>query len=393
MGEAWSDWYAKDFLVRRRPRERRPRHDGEIDMGEYTDGVPTSTRFAARRSTARSAPATRRLPRRRSSTGDPAATRYGDFGHVVRSGASRGARRRRDLGPDAVGPAHAPVEVPRRVGSDVAELVTDGMRLSPPEPSFLDMRNAILAADRRTRHRRRQPRPDLDRVRGRGMGFFASAADGSDTAPAEDFAAAAGPDGPKGTIAGTVTDADTGLPIAGVAGRASPATPRDPAFAGLPAPRRRTRTAATRSPTVPRGHLPEARVPAGGRLRPGQLNRNVVVPAGGDRASATPRCAATGRRVAAAPTVSAQRRHGRRLRLRPLGLIDQTLGRRLVAVQPGQSRPPRARTPAPDPFAVIELPETIDRRRTSPMDPGNTCGDDGTADDEGLHASRPRPTA
>ena len=34
------------------------------------------------------------------------------------------------------------------VGRDVAQkLITEGMRMAPPEPSFLDMRNAILAAD------------------------------------------------------------------------------------------------------------------------------------------------------------------------------------------------------------------------------------------------------
>ena len=34
------------------------------------------------------------------------------------------------------------------IGSaDARRLITQGMRLSPPEPSFLDMRNAILQAD------------------------------------------------------------------------------------------------------------------------------------------------------------------------------------------------------------------------------------------------------
>ena len=36
-----------------------------------------------------------------------------------------------------------------RVGRRARALITQGMRLSPPEPSFLDMRNAILQADAR----------------------------------------------------------------------------------------------------------------------------------------------------------------------------------------------------------------------------------------------------
>ena len=58
--------------------------------------------------------------------------------------------------------------------SDVAEiLVSDGMRVSPPEPSMLDMRNSILAADAAdfggALH-------DLvwDVFRKRGMGYFAA---------------------------------------------------------------------------------------------------------------------------------------------------------------------------------------------------------------------------
>ena len=60
-----------------------------------------------------------------------------------------------------------------------------GMRLAPPEPSMLDMRNAILQADTAnggTRH-------DLlwAAFAARGMGFYATAFDGADVKPAEDF--------------------------------------------------------------------------------------------------------------------------------------------------------------------------------------------------------------
>jgi hypothetical protein len=100
--------------------------------------------------------------------------------------------------------------------SDIAEiLISDGMRFSPPEPSMLDMRNAILTADQAdfggAAH-------DLvwDVFRKRGMGYFAAAADGSDITPAEDFSSPPPPNGPTGTVTGVVTDADTGLPRAGL---------------------------------------------------------------------------------------------------------------------------------------------------------------------------------
>ena len=60
------------------------------------------------------------------------------------------------------------------------------MRLSPPEPSFLDMRNAILAADQGLNGGANE---DLiwTVFADRGMGFFASVDDSSDTAPFENF--------------------------------------------------------------------------------------------------------------------------------------------------------------------------------------------------------------
>ena len=38
MGEAWSDWYAKDFLARQGLELDDPATDGEVYMGEYSDG-------------------------------------------------------------------------------------------------------------------------------------------------------------------------------------------------------------------------------------------------------------------------------------------------------------------------------------------------------------------
>ena len=79
----------------------------------------------------------------------------------------------------------------RRSAPSVAEkLVTDGMRLSPPEPSMLDMRNAILAAEQANGGGLNDEVWEVFRVR--GMGYYAAAADGSDTQPVEDFSAPLG---------------------------------------------------------------------------------------------------------------------------------------------------------------------------------------------------------
>src|ERR1700712_3239359 len=90
------------------------------------------------------------------------------------------------------------------------------MEPPPADPSYLDMRNAILMADRVVAGGRDQH--DIWKVfANRGMGFFAAVADGSDTAPVEDFSMPPAPGAPKGSIAGTVTNQDTGQPAAGVA--------------------------------------------------------------------------------------------------------------------------------------------------------------------------------
>jgi hypothetical protein len=88
-----------------------------------------------------------------------------------------------------------------------ARLVTDAMPLSAPDPSFLDMRDAILAAD-------------LDRYHGdnsdtvwtvfahRGAGSSASTATGDDTQPQPGFDHAS--DARNGFLVGTVVNSSTG---------------------------------------------------------------------------------------------------------------------------------------------------------------------------------------
>ena len=154
MGEAWGDWYASDLQVRDGLKTDTATA-GEIDIGDYTE-----LDDHALRSQAADCPVGRLrgdLPRHPDGRhGRIHARRLRQ--HLLRR--PGGPRRRRALVRDAVGPAPG-ARQPTSAASDTAEtLVTDGMRLSPPEPSMLDMRNAILSADQ-DELRRRQRGPDL----------------------------------------------------------------------------------------------------------------------------------------------------------------------------------------------------------------------------------------
>ena len=194
MGEAWSDWYAEDLLVREGLEtddpdlERRHRHRRAVRRG------PPRHALRPRRSTARSAraPPTPRRPAPAARSPAPAATRSATSATSPRR--PRGPRRRRDLGPDAVGPAPALVGAlgSDTAGSDAAE-AADHRRHAP-----------LAARAEHARHAQRDP-AGRHRVNGgdlhdliwaafahRGMGFYATAFDGNDVEPAEDFNAAAG---------------------------------------------------------------------------------------------------------------------------------------------------------------------------------------------------------
>ena len=92
-------------------------------------------------------------------------------------------------------------------------LVTNGLRLVPPNPSFLDMRNAILLADIQANGGDRGLIWSV--FAGRGMGYAASTVDTDDVHPLQDFTTPPGGSTPVGSLAGVVRDQDTGAPLAG----------------------------------------------------------------------------------------------------------------------------------------------------------------------------------
>jgi extracellular elastinolytic metalloproteinase len=214
MGEAWSDWYALDYLATESDGSlvtgganliTDSATDGEIDMGAYTDASPNQLRTQPLDCPVpASAPA---CPRTGSALTGAGGYTYGQFGKVVSGGP--------EVHADGEIWGETLWDLRTALGSAVAEeLITDAMRISPPEPSFLDMRNAIVAAD--TNASGGANRAVIwDVFAHRGMGFFAGTINGDDTAPIEDVSMPPS-GGATGTIGGRVTDADTGQPVSGI---------------------------------------------------------------------------------------------------------------------------------------------------------------------------------
>jgi extracellular elastinolytic metalloproteinase len=195
MGEGWSDWYAKDFLVDRFPALDSAAVDGDVHMGTYTDATPNSIRSQGLD-----------CPVGAPSAACPAGGyTYGDFGKIFTEP---------EVHYDGEIWAETLWDLRKAVGSssEAERLITQGMRLSPPEPSFLDARNAILAADTAAGGAFQTKLWTV--FAARGMGYYASTTGAEDTAPVEDFSPPPAPGEPRGTIAGRITDAE-GAPLAG----------------------------------------------------------------------------------------------------------------------------------------------------------------------------------
>ena len=222
------------------------------------------------------------------------------------------------------------------------------MRLSPPEPSMLDMRNAILAADQ----------IDFGGALHDARSGTSSASAGWATSPRpstaatprriEDFTRAAGARRPdRARSPASSPTRDTGLPLRGRArrprrphdrpGRSASSWPTTTGADGRYDDRRRAGR-----------HLPEARLPAASAGYDPVVARDVAVDDRRRRPRVTRRCvrdwaALRGRR----DDRGGLRRHRRpvRLRRRP-GVFDQSPGTDVVGLQPDQrgSRQPARRT-------------------------------------------------
>jgi hypothetical protein len=200
MGEAWSDWYAMDYLVRKGLQRDRP-HRADIRMFAY-DGLGT-TYDRTEPLDCKVGLRTTRCPG--GDTGHRGGYTYADYGTVWRGGP--------EVHADGEIWAQTLWDLRDALGSWRSEaLVTRAMELAPYTPTFLDMRNAILVADTAA-----YGGADHDTIWNvfahRGMGVKAGA--GADGRPAASFDLPASAFR-TGTISGTVTDADSGEPLGGI---------------------------------------------------------------------------------------------------------------------------------------------------------------------------------
>ena len=202
MGEAWSDFYAMDFLVSRGFEINTPAPD--VIVGRYVGGGrPDFIRFEPIDCTVGTSAT---VCPGGVSTG-PGGYTYGDFGDVY-------------FFPEVHADGEIWVQtlwdIRSALGSSTTlQLVTRGMELAPPEPSFLDMRNAMIQADLVA-----LGGAHVDELWGlfarRGMGYFAVAVDGGDTRPKEDFSVPPICPADCGSVEGRVRDTQTGRPVPGV---------------------------------------------------------------------------------------------------------------------------------------------------------------------------------
>jgi hypothetical protein len=197
MNEAWADWYSLDFLANEGFVVDGPTV-GDVVEGEYpTEGEGIRTQ-PIDCTVGASTPACPNL----GFGAGPGGYTFGDMGQVIPFP---------EVHEDGQIWAQTMWDVRRALGSSLAlSLATRGLELSPPDPAFLDLRNAIIQADLvATGGANADVLWQLFATR--GMGFFASSPDGGDTTPVEDFNVP--PDcevDPCGTISGTVTDKASG---------------------------------------------------------------------------------------------------------------------------------------------------------------------------------------
>jgi hypothetical protein len=201
MGEGWSDWYAEDFLNNQGLKPDTATI-GDVVMGQITfagllRSQPVDCPVGA------SAPCVDAF----STHAGPGGYTYGDFGKVAGFP---------EVHSDGEIWLETLWQIRQTLGASATEsLVTRGMELSPPGPSMLDMRNAILQADLVNNGGTNQTALWTIFAE-RGMGYFASST-GDGIAPIEDFSAPVDcVTSTCGTISGKITDKSSGKDLSGV---------------------------------------------------------------------------------------------------------------------------------------------------------------------------------
>ncbi|GAA3817731.1 M36 family metallopeptidase [Nocardioides panacisoli] len=200
MGEGWSDFYAFDYVLTHHYAKNDPAVPGELSLDLYLAKNEVVTRTEAIDC----------------GVGDDVPRC--DFGDQV-GGYTYDAVGDGALGTEVhdVGEAWAQTlfDIWQDLGHEkTMGLVTEGMRLTADDPSLVDARDGILAADEAM-----YGGADTDALwshfAARGLGYYAGSDGGSDPAPTADFHVPPADTSQKGSISGTATDTE-GNPLSGV---------------------------------------------------------------------------------------------------------------------------------------------------------------------------------
>lgn len=199
MGEAWSDYYAEDYLVQN-GLVRDTDKDGQIREGEYVTagaGIRTMSNDCDPDST---------VKRCTDIYGNRGGYTYGDFATI---GGTPEVHASGEVW------AQTLWDIREELGHQVAgKLITQAMSLSANDPTMLDMRNAIMQADMAI-----YGESHTGQLWGifahRGMGYFAGAIDSGDAHAGEDFHRPPAPQRGIGTLYGLVVDPTTGERVEG----------------------------------------------------------------------------------------------------------------------------------------------------------------------------------
>ncbi len=197
MGEAWGDFYSMDYLVTKRLATD-TRAAGELMYDRYLSKNRAYTRSQAIDCpTRKTAPLCTRVSGRGGYT-------YGDIPTELTTEVH---------GAGEVW-AQTMWDVRRALGHRVTmRVVTAAMSLAPSDPSMLDMRDAMLTADKAI-YGKAHWTALWRAFAHRGFGYFAASVDAADPDPIEDFRVPPPASATRGSISGTVTDTN-GSPLAG----------------------------------------------------------------------------------------------------------------------------------------------------------------------------------
>jgi hypothetical protein len=201
MGAAWSDYYAMDYLVTKGlvPDTSRA---GEVFEGSYLLAAKQPFRTQAM-----DCPVVTKVKGCfQPSTGQTGGYTYGDFPTI---GGAPEVHSSGEVWSQTLWDLRA------RLGHTQADaIITRGMELAPSDPTMLDMRNAIVQANRIV-YAGGKTNQIWRTFADRGMGWFAGTIDAGDAFPRENFKIPPTPETQRSTVVGKVTDGTTGDPISG----------------------------------------------------------------------------------------------------------------------------------------------------------------------------------